>query len=146
VSVFVDTSAFYAVLDADDGRHADAARVWESLLDSRDPIHTTSYVIVETTRLLQNRIGLDGLRLFAADILPVVQLLWVDEGMHRSAMHALLVAGQRRLSLVDCVSFEAMRGLGIETAFCFDPHFAQQGFHIVPGARAGHHTLEKSGS
>jgi predicted nucleic acid-binding protein len=136
VSIFVDTSAFYAVLDADDERHAEAAQAWESMLSSREPIHTTIYVIVETTALLQNRIGMDGLRLFAADILPVVHLLWVDEGMHRSAMHALLVAGQRRLSLVDCVSFEAMRGLRIETAFCFDPHFAQQGFHLLPAAPA----------
>lgn len=137
MSVFADTSAFYAVLDADDARHAGAAQAWESFLSSRDPIHTTSDVIVETTALLQNRLGMDAVRLFAADILPAVQQLWVDEGMHRSAMHALLVAGQRRLSLVDCVSFEAMRSLGIETAFCFDPHFAQQGFRCQPSSSAG---------
>jgi uncharacterized protein len=137
VSVFVDTWALYAVLDADDERHADAARAWEIFLSSRDPIDTTSDVIVETTALLQNRLGMDAVRLFAADILPAVQQLWVDEGMHRSAMRTLLVAGQRRLSLVDCVSFEAMRSLGIETAFCFDPHFAQQGSRCQPATSAG---------
>jgi predicted nucleic acid-binding protein len=34
----------------------------------------------------------------------------------------------RDLSLVDCVSFEIMRDLGIATTFSFDDHFAQQGF------------------
>ena len=131
MSVFVDTSAFYAILDADDDRHAAAAETWGRLLEA-GRIHTTSYVIVETAALLQGRIGMDWLRLFAADILPVVHLVWVGEGVHRSALHALLVSGQRRLSLVDCVSFEVMRGIGIETAFCFDPHFAEQGFHLSP--------------
>jgi len=59
-----------------------------------------------------------------------VNVLWVDEGMHRSAHHALLVSSR----LVDCVSFEAMRRLGLETAFCFDPHYSQQGFRRIPAA------------
>jgi predicted nucleic acid-binding protein len=134
MSVFVDTSAFYAVMDADDERHAAARGAWQRLLDERTEIHSTNYVIVETAALLQGRIGMDGLRTFTADILPIVTILWVDEGMHRSAHHALLVSSRRHLSLVDCVSFEAMRRLGLETAFCFDPHFSQQGFRRIPSA------------
>jgi len=59
---------------------------------------------------------------------------WVDEGTHRSAHHALLVAGRRQVSLVDCVSFELMRRLAVDRAFCFDPHFAEQGFEVLPAA------------
>jgi uncharacterized protein len=140
VSVFVDTPGSCAVLDGDDARHAGAARAWRTILDSQETVSTTNYVIVETTALLQNRIGMDAARLFAADILPVIQVIWVDEGLHRSAMHALLVAGQRRLSLVDCVSFEAMRARGIETAFCVDPHFAEQGFRTIPETTSARQT------
>jgi predicted nucleic acid-binding protein len=132
VNVFVDTSAFYSLLDADDGNHAPAAAAWETILAERGTIRTSNYVLVETVALLQNRIGMEGLREFAADILPVVDIVWIDEGMHRSALHALLVSARRRLSLVDCTSFEAMRSAGIETAFCFDPHFGEQGFAVVP--------------
>lgn len=135
MSVFVDTSAFYAMMDADDDRHAAAAETWRRLLEDRDSIHTSNYVIIETAALLQGRIGMDCLRTFAADILPIVDIVWVGEGMHRSAFHGLLVSGRRRLSLVDCASFEAMRSMNIETAFCFDPHFAEQGFRFVPEAR-----------
>lgn len=132
MNLFVDTSAFYSLLDADDGNHPAAAAAWEAILAGRDTIRTSNYVLVETTALLQNRIGMEGLREFAADILPVVDIVWIDEGMHRSALHALLVSARRRLSLVDCTSFEAMRSAGITTAFCFDPHFGEQGFAVVP--------------
>jgi len=134
MNVFVDTSAFIAVLDADDGMHSLARDVWERVLDGNDALHTSSYVLVETSMLLQRIIGMDALRAFTADILPVVNVAWVDEAIHRSAFHALLVASRRDMSLVDCVSFEAMRRLGIEHVFCFDPHFAKQGFHALPSA------------
>jgi predicted nucleic acid-binding protein len=91
---------------------------------------------VETTALLQNRIGMDGLRTFSADILPVLRIYWVDEGLHRSAHHALLVSARRNLSLVDCTSFEAMQRLGLEIAFCFDVHFGEQGFQALPAPGA----------
>jgi predicted nucleic acid-binding protein len=135
VSVFVDTSAFYAVLDADDLLHPAGKSAWMSLLEQRSVLHTTSYVLVETMALLQRRIGVEGARTFVADILPVVQVAWVDEGMHRSAQHALLVAARRDLTLVDCVSFQAMRRLGLATAFSFDQHLSEQGFKLIPAPR-----------
>jgi predicted nucleic acid-binding protein len=135
VSVFVDTSAFYAVLDADDFLHPAGRSAWVRLLEERGGLHTTSYVLVETMALLQRRIGVEGPRTFVSDILPVVQVVWVDEGIHRSAQHALLVASRRDLSLVDCVSFEAMRRLGLTTAFSFDQHFSEQGFQLLPAVR-----------
>jgi predicted nucleic acid-binding protein len=132
MTTFVDTSAFFAVLDADDQMHQKARQEWERLLDTDTALRTTNYVLVEISALLQRRIGMDGLRLFAADVVPVLDIIWVDAGMHLSAHHSLLVAARRELSLVDCVSFEAMRRLGIENVFSFDVHFAQQGFQVLP--------------
>ena len=99
---------------------------------SHAALHTTSYVLIETTSLLQSRIGMEALRTFSADILPVANVAWIDEPIHLSAFHALLISDRRRLSLVDCVSFECMRRMGLERAFCFDPHFAEQGFQVIP--------------
>ncbi|WP_295431562.1 hypothetical protein [uncultured Thiodictyon sp.] len=39
---------------------------------------------------------------------------------------------RRRLSLVDCSSFQVMRRLAVSEAFTFDKHFSGQGFR-VPG-------------
>lgn len=48
------------------------------------------------------------------------------------AAAALVAAGRRSLSLVDCVSFEVMRRLAISTAFAFDRDFARVGFQTIP--------------
>lgn len=44
---------------------------------------------------------------------------------------AVLAAGRRSLSLVDCVSFAAMRQYGIREAFTFDCHFGEHGFSCL---------------
>ena len=132
MTTFVDTSAFFAVLDADDRMHSKARREWGRLLETNTSFRTTNYVLVETSALLQSRIGMDALRVLAADVLPVLDIIWVDAGLHLSAQNSLLVASRRDLSLVDCVSFEAMRRLRIDDVFCFDPHFSQQGFQVLP--------------
>lgn len=62
----------------------------------------------------------------------MLQVEWVTEERHRAAMEAVLAASRRRLSLVDCVSFQTMRECGLRTAFCFDPHFREQGFEVLP--------------
>jgi hypothetical protein len=77
-------------------------------------LHTTSYVLVETMALLQRRIGLEGLRTFVADILPVVQVAYVDEGIHRSAQHALRVASRSGAKRDRHPSFTACRGSSAE--------------------------------
>ena len=57
---------------------------------------------------------------------------WVDQPTHEAGVAAVLAAGRRKLSLVDCVSFEIMRRGGIRRAFSFDPHFREAGFELVP--------------
>jgi predicted nucleic acid-binding protein len=128
VSVFVDTSALLAVLHAGDESHATAARTFRSLLDAREGLVTTNYVLVETTALLQHRYGLDAVRRFQNDVIPIMDVVWVDAELHREGAAAVLTAGRRELSLVDCTSFACMRGRGITRAFHFDRHFRTQGF------------------
>ncbi len=130
MSVFVDTSAFLAVLNSADINHKSAERRWLRLMNSEESCATSNYVVLETSALLQNRIGLNALRAFHEDVLPVVNVYWVDNAIQRAALAALFVSG-RRLSLVDCASFEIMRGAGIREAFTYDKHFKELGFTIL---------------
>ncbi len=131
--VFVDTSAFLAVFDADDAHHGTAREVWEELLtDASTTLLTTSYVLIETYALLQRRLGMAAVRAFSQDAMPVLSVQWIDEARHRMGVEALLAANRRRLSLVDCVSFECVRSAGADRVFAFDRHFAQQGFALLP--------------
>lgn len=130
--VFVDTSAFYALLDRDDANHRRAKAAWVNLLGSEQPLASSNYVLVETLALIQNRLGLAAVRGFQEDIAPLLDIEFVSPETHRSGIAALLAASRRSLSLVDCVSFEVMRTLGIKTVFSFDNHFNEQGFVVLP--------------
>lgn len=130
-SVFVDTSALYAVLDRDDVNHAAAAECYRALLDDASLL-THAYVVVETASLVQRRLGMEAVRALADDMLPSFDVTIVDESMHRAAISGLLAAGDRDVSLVDWTSFELMRSRGVNTAFAFDDDFSEQGFSVLP--------------
>jgi predicted nucleic acid-binding protein len=132
MSVFVDTSALFAIMDADDNNHARAAGVWRELIGSGQALVTTSYVLVESSALIQSRLGLEAVRGFCDDLVPVLSVEFVTSDIHRLGTAALLAASKRGLSLVDCVSFETMRELGIRSAFTFDRHFREYGFTALP--------------
>lgn len=129
---FVDTSAFFAVLDRDDRFHAAASKIWTRLVDSGGPLIAHNYVLVETFALIQRRLGSAALRAFNDDVMPSLRLLWVDERLHSAGTTACLAAARRDMSLVDWVSFELMRTHGLEEVFAFDQHFREQGFTVIP--------------
>ena len=132
MTLFVDTSALLAFLDADQPRHADTVEAWRRAIDDRDRLVTSNYVLVEVVALVQRRLGFDALRALASDLLPLVETLWIDQDLHAAATAALFTAGRRRLSLVDCTSFELMRRHGITHALALDADFARQGFGLLP--------------
>lgn len=131
MSVFVDTSAFLAVLNADDSHHRKAAATWKAIVENGTPLITQNYVVLETFAVLQNRIGVEAARGFIEDIIPLIRVEWVTEADHGQGITAVLTAARRHLSLTDCVSFSIMRRLGLRKVFCFDKHFQEQGFEMV---------------
>jgi len=131
VSGFVDTSALLAVLVANDMHHREAERIWRRELDEGRDLLTSNYILVETTAVLQHRVGMGAVRSFTQDVVPALRVEWVSPEDHRAAAAALLASGRRGVSLVDYCSFEVMRRLGLERAFAFDRHFADAGFQLA---------------
>jgi predicted nucleic acid-binding protein len=132
--VFLDTSALYAVFDADDASHRAVAEAWRDLVASDASLHTTNYVLLELLALLQRRLGVEAVDALNTYLVPFVNVLWIDERLHTQAAAALLGARRRDVSLVDHMSFVAMRRLGLRSALTVDRHFVDQGFRVVPQA------------
>ena len=99
---FVDTSAIFAILDADDQHHAVAKAAWIELLQSENVLLTSNYILVEACALLQNRLGLAAVRTFNDDIVPLMDVRWIDAAVHKAAESAHRSLARRNLSLVDC--------------------------------------------
>ena len=126
--MYADTSGLYALLDAGDARHEEAATSVRALLSEGALLVTTNYVVTELTALVQNRLGLDVALQVQHGLLPALEVVFVDRALHQRAVAAWTVARRRGLSLVDCAGFELMRDLGVVTALAFDRHFEEQGF------------------
>jgi len=128
MTVFVDTSAFVAYITNEDANYTVARNTFTRLIEGKERLITTNYVIVKTCMALQRRSGMSVVNAFLQHVVPAVAIEWVDVALHTSAISAFFASAKRSPSIVDCVSFAAMRKLGINTFFAFDPHFTEQGF------------------
>jgi uncharacterized protein len=102
------------------------------LLREQATLLRNNCVVIETSALLQHRLGVAALRAFQEDVVPLLQVDWISEHRHKAGTEAVLAGYRKKLSLVDCISFQSMREHGVRTAFCFDHHFREQGFEVVP--------------
>ncbi len=132
MSVFVDTSALLSVLDSSEPHNEAASIRWRELVDHGESLVTTNYVAIEAIAVVQNRLGVSAVRDLADAMLSIMEIVWIDRELHERALAALFATGRRKLSMVDCTSFEVMRARGLRTVFAFDRHFREQGFQTIP--------------
>ena len=130
--IFLDTSAIYALADANDMRHSEAREMFDLAFDNDEDILIHNYVLIESAALLQRRLGLDVALQFL-DQMMSVRTHWIDGEDHAQAVTLLRGRDNRGLSLVDCASFVVMRRYGIMQAMAFDVDFEHEGFSIYSG-------------
>jgi uncharacterized protein len=128
VSLFVDTSALIALLDEDDPSHGTVRDAWRAAVLEAEGLVATDFVVLESVAVAQRRWGLEAVRTLVDEFLPLVEVHSVSAADRAAGLTALLAAGRRGLSLVDCTSFAIMRRLGIRDYLGLDPHFDEQGF------------------
>jgi predicted nucleic acid-binding protein len=130
VSVFVDTSALYALLDAGDSNHERAVRAAEHLLG--EELVTHGYVVVELVSLVRRRLGPEAAARLIDEVLPALDITDVDAPLRSRALAAFRAATGSAISLVDRTSFEFMRDRGMRRVWAMDSDFAGEGFELEP--------------
>ena len=128
--VFLDTSGLYAAIDRGAEGHASVAAELQRLMREGAALLTTDAVVTEFHGLVLGRLGpaiaLDALdRLLAS---PRVRIVATGPTAVRHALDFLRSRPGRRLSLVDALSFAAMRDHQLETALSLDADFVAEGF------------------
>lgn len=129
MTVFVDTSALYAVLDEDDINHEAASTIWRDLLESESFV-THAYVEVEASALVHRRLGVQAVRQLLDGLLAPVAVEMVDRETHSAAVQRWRAESRHRraVSLVDATSFVVMERDAIDRVFVFDRDFVRAGF------------------
>jgi predicted nucleic acid-binding protein len=125
--MLLDTSCLVCCFDADEYRHADAVRLYDVSAFRL----THNYVIAEFVALTQaRRLPREQSLAFAAELLidSQIEVVWIDEPLHRTAMQLLQAQRDKQYSLCDAVSIVLMQQRGIIDALSTDRHFEQAGF------------------
>lgn len=130
--LFADTSALYALMDANDKNHERASAAWTKWLDQPVQLATSNYVLLESMALVQHRLGMQAAREFHEELTPVLRVHWIDAELHMAALKMVMAVGQRDFSLVDATNVELMQRLGTHTIFAFDHHYPARGLDQRP--------------
>lgn len=125
--MLLDTSGLLCYLHRDERQHRRAV----TLFQDASVRLTHNYVLSEFVPLCQvRRLNRVSVLAFMEDLLdnPHVDILWVDETLHRAALALVRARLDKTYSLCDAVSFVLMRHYRIQEALTTDHHFEQEGF------------------
>jgi len=128
-SVFVDASAWVAIINRRDAHHEAARDVYRRLLTERAPLFTTNWTAYEALSILKGRVGHDTaekLWQVLCDI-RLVRLIRVGRTLEEQGLKMFFNYRDKTWGVVDCASLALMKLLGCRCAFAFDAHFREAG-------------------
>jgi predicted nucleic acid-binding protein len=121
MSLFVDTSIWYAAVDSSDISNGPAKRI----LSAGEPLVTTDHILIETWALIRHRIGRRAAERFWQGLREGVAVVETVGAADLEAAWQIGAAYRDQdFSIVDRTSFAVMRRLGLERAASLDDDFA----------------------
>ena len=128
--VFVDTSAFKALVDTRDEFHERAVKYWDYMTENGVKSVTSNFILDESYTLIRTKCNLKVCKIFrtmlgdSTERIKVMRVSLSDE----LDSWAWFDADWSGLSFTDCTCFSMMKRLGLSTFFGFNKHFDRAGF------------------
>lgn len=131
--IFIDTSAWYALLDQDDAHHDKAWEIFPAILEQPGGLVTSNHVIGESYTLFRSSLGhrkaWEFMNLLGQS--RALNRVFTPEALEEEACQLLKKFSDQDFSFVDATSFVWMRTLKMHQAFAFDKHFRIAGFVLL---------------
>lgn len=128
---FVDTSAWYALIDSQDPDHHEISNCIQK---NQSFLITSDYIFDETVTLLRYRLGWKTAHVFGATILAGKSAI-ITPISNRDKTQAWQIFSDyqdQKFSFTDCTSFALLQRLKITTVIAMDSDFGTFGFTCLP--------------
>jgi len=135
MKIFIDTAAFIALVDATDKNHQPAKRCYREIVQSRNSLVSSNFVICETLNYLRTRISYKVSIKFRESVYKsdILEIIYISMDTEEEAYKIFKKYKDKDFSFTDCTSFALMERKKIKKAFSFDHHFMQFGsFQMIP--------------
>ena len=131
--LFIDASAWLAIVEPDDNHHLEAAKLLPRLLTNYRIAVTTNLVIAEAYILIRKRMGhaVAMQYLWETHDSPRLHRITSDEELELQAEAILRKYNDQDFSYADAVSFAVMKQRRITDVFTYDEHFRVMGFRMI---------------
>lgn len=135
--VFIDTSAWLAIVNKKDKMHLKAKCEYVKLLEENVVFVTTDYILSETlTRIRYDTGHKEAVKFYEiindAYLSKSLIIQWVDPKMWHEAWQIFGKYTDQKFSITDCTSFVTAKKLKIKKVFVFDEDFKTMGFWVIP--------------
>ena len=126
--MFLDTTGLLARWESDDQWHTAARWSWDSKIEGRCDVFTTSYVLLECANKAARRNYRRGVVEFRQGLITGNRLITPTDEDIETAWRIFQNGRPGGPAVVDLVSFQVIRRYGIRRAFTNDRHFTEAGF------------------
>ncbi|MFA6521585.1 MAG: PIN domain-containing protein [Candidatus Gracilibacteria bacterium] len=133
-AIFLDSSAFVALIDKGDQYHEDAQGFLETLNVQYQKIYTSNATIIETYRLVIHRMGWEKGIAFLNSIPNIsCDVKTFSQDNETDARHNVeFIFCGIKITLTDAINAAIMKDLGIGDIFSFDNDYRVMGFKVMP--------------
>lgn len=135
--VFIDSSAWYALLHAEQAEHDAAKDYFLKLLESRARLFSTITEINQAVFLIKRDCGLASAQEFTkvideAALTTNLHISWLTRRLRRNSLKHFFSFKESEIELRHCIIFEEIRKKKINIIFSFDKRLKIFGVPIMP--------------
>jgi uncharacterized protein len=134
--IFVNTTGWLALYNANDPNHDTVVRLWEDLRQEAVRFVCTDYVLDEVFTALKVFGSLHAAQAFKQLIgnSELVRLFMTDSVIFDRAWDVFINDEQPQWTFTDCVNYSVIQYLGINEVITFDHKFTAPGLTVLTGS------------